>query len=66
MRCKCCDSDNIKLNGINKYGSQQYCCHDCGAAGVLHKRAERERKQRLRAYALAVAANGIRRSTESD
>jgi len=33
--CPMCGSGNIKKNGFNKSGTQQYFCNDCGACRVL-------------------------------
>jgi transposase-like protein len=51
--CHSYGSINIVNNGTNKYGNQQYDCHDCGAYRVSEPNGSsihQEKEKALQAY----------------
>ena len=52
-KCRECGSTNIKKNGFNVNGSQQYYCKDCKASKVLNPKnryTEKRKEEIIRAY----------------
>ena len=46
IRCRCCDSVNLRKNGHTPSGQQKFHCKDCHAYGTLDtKEQERAHKQ---------------------
>ena len=63
-RCRVCGSINIIKNGINKCGSPQYHCKDCGAYRVLEPRqthTEEDKAMIMRAYKERASMRGLER-----
>ncbi len=63
--CRKCNSDNIKKNGKNRYGSQQYYCKDCRASGVLEPKiryTEERKEEILKAYQERSSMRGLERT----
>lgn len=62
--CRRCGSSNLKKNGKNRYGNQQYFCKDCKKSGVLNPKnsyTEAEKEQILAAYKERPSMRGISR-----
>lgn len=63
-KCRKCDSQNIKKNGFNRCGNQQYYCKDCHASQVLAPKVrytEERKEEILKAYQERGSMRGIRR-----
>ena len=63
-KCRSCGSTNIKKNGFNVSGSQQYYCRDCKASKVLEPKnryTEEQKEKILKAYFERVSLRGLKR-----
>ena len=65
--CGKCGSQNIVLNGRNRYGKQQYLCKDCKTCRVLKPReplySPERREEILRIYQERSSMRGVERAT---
>ena len=65
--CRKCGSQNIVLNGRNRYNNQQYLCNDCGACRILKLKEPRYSPERqeeiLRMYQERSSMRGVERAT---
>ena len=65
--CGKCGSQDIVLNGHNRYGNQQYLCNDCGTCRVLKPRERAYSPERqeeiLRLYQERSSMRGVERAT---
>lgn len=62
--CRRCSSRNLKKNGKNRYGNQQYFCKACQKSGVLNPKnsySEAEKEHILAAYRERPSMRGISR-----
>ena len=62
--CGRCGSSNLKKNGKNRYGNQQYFCKDCKKSGVLNPKnsyTEAQKEHILAAYRERPSMRGISR-----
>ena len=63
--CRKCHSKEIKKNGLNACGNQQYHCKTCGAYGVLepqNRYTEEEKDLIIKAYQERSSMRGIERT----